>query len=50
MRKFSRSGKLAIHGRKMTGQVKTDLGECNLKVTRPDSECSEILVSNPKTE
>ncbi len=29
------------------GRVKTDLGECNLKVTRPDGECSEILVSNP---
>ena len=22
-------------------------GECNLKVTRPDGECSKILVSNP---
>ena len=30
-----------------TGQVKTELGECNLKVTRPDGECSKILVSNP---
>ncbi len=30
-----------------TGWVKTDLGECNLKVTCPDGECSEILVSNP---
>ncbi len=30
-----------------TGRVKIDLGECNLKVTRPDGECSEILVSNP---
>ena len=29
------------------GRVKTDLGECNLKVTRPDGECSKILVSNP---
>ena len=29
-------------------QVKTDLGECNLKVTHPDGKCSEILVSNPK--
>ncbi len=30
-----------------TGRVKTDLGECNLKVTHPDGECSAILVSNP---
>lgn len=32
-----------------TGQVKTDFGECNFNVTRPDSECSKILVSNPVT-
>ena len=44
---FRRSSKLAVHGCKMTGRVKTDLSECNLKVTRPDGECSEILVSNP---
>ena len=30
------------------GRVKTDLGEYNLKATRPDGECSEILVSNPE--
>ena len=30
-----------------TGQVKNCLGECSLKVTRPDGECSKILVSNP---
>ncbi len=30
-----------------TGRVEIDLGECNLKVTRLDGECSEILVSNP---
>ena len=29
-----------------TGRVKTDLGECNFKVTRPDSKCTKILVSN----
>ena len=46
-RKFCLSGKLAVHGCKMTGQVKTDLGECNLKVTHPNGGCSEILVSNP---
>ena len=45
---FHRSGKLAIHGCKMTGRVKTDLGECNLKITWPDGECSEILVSIPE--
>ncbi len=27
--------------------MKTDLGECNLPVSRADGECSEILVSNP---
>jgi len=32
-----------------TGGVKTDLVEYNLNVTRPDSECSKILVSNPVT-
>lgn len=32
-----------------TGQVKTGFGECNLNVTRPDSDCSKILVSNPVT-
>lgn len=37
------------------GRVKTDkqiyftLGECNLNVTRPDGECSKILVFNPVT-
>ena len=31
-----------------TGQVKNYLGECTLKVTRPDGECSKILVSNPE--
>jgi len=30
-----------------TGRVKIDLGECSLKVTRPDGECTKILVSNP---
>ena len=30
-----------------TGQVKNCLGECSLKVSRPDGECSKILVSNP---
>ena len=30
-----------------TGRVKNCLGECSLKVTRPDGECSKILVSNP---
>ena len=44
---FYRSGKLAVHGCKVNGRVKTELGECNLKVTRPDGECTEILVSNP---
>ena len=29
-----------------TGQVKSCLGECSLKVTHPDVECSKILVSN----
>ena len=28
------------------GQVKSFLGECSLKVTHPDGECSRILVSN----
>ena len=28
-------------------QVKNYLGECSLKVTRPNGERSEILVSNP---
>ena len=28
------------------GLVKNCLGECSLKVTRPDGECSKILVSN----
>ena len=27
--------------------MKNYLGECNLKVTRPNGEWSEILVSNP---
>ena len=27
--------------------MKTYLGECSLKVTRPNDECSKILVSNP---
>ena len=33
---FRRSGKLAVHGCKMqmTGRVKTDLGECNLSVSK----------------
>ena len=30
-----------------TGLVKNYLGKCNLKVTRPAGEGSEILVSNP---
>ena len=30
-----------------TGRVKIDLGECSLKVTRLDGECTKILVSNP---
>ena len=30
-----------------TGRVKNYLGKCSLKVTRPDGECSEILLSNP---
>ena len=30
-----------------TGRVKNFLGECRLKVTRPNGERSEILVSNP---
>ena len=30
-----------------TGRVKIILGDCSLKVTRPDGECSKILVSNP---
>ncbi len=30
-----------------TRREKIYLGERNLKVTRPDGECSEILVSNP---
>ena len=33
-----------------TGQVKNCLGECNLKVTCPDGECSKILVSNPECD
>ena len=33
---------------KETGRVKTYLGECSTKVTRPDGECSEILVFNPE--
>ena len=32
---------------KLSGRVKNCLGECSLKVTRPDGECSKILVSNP---
>ena len=36
-----------IFFREETGRVKTDLGTCNLKVTRPDGKCSKILVSNP---
>ena len=28
--------------------MKTDLGKRNFKVTRPDGECSKILVSNPE--
>ena len=31
----------------MTGRVKTDLGECNLRVTGPDRKRSESLVFNP---
>ena len=27
--------------------MKKCLGECSLRVTRPDGECSQILVSNP---
>ena len=27
--------------------MKNCLGECGLKVTRPNDECSKILVSNP---
>ena len=30
-----------------TGQVKNCLGECSLKDTRPDGECSKIIISNP---
>ena len=30
-----------------TGRVKNCLGECSLKVTRPNGECSKMLVSNP---
>ena len=30
-----------------TGRVKNCLGECSLKVTHPDGECSKILVFNP---
>ena len=30
-----------------TGQVKIYLGECSLKITRLNGECSAILVSNP---
>ena len=30
-----------------TGREKNCLGECSLKVTHPDGECSKILVSNP---
>ena len=30
-----------------TGRVKNCLGECGLKVTRPNDVCSKILVSNP---
>ena len=30
-------------------RVKNCLGECSLKVTRPDGGCSKILVSNPVT-
>ena len=30
-----------------TGRVKNYLGECSFKVTRPDGQCSKILVSNP---
>ena len=30
-----------------TGQVKTDLGECNVTVTGLDIKCSKMLVSNP---
>ena len=33
-----------------TGRVKIDLGECSLKVIRPDGECTKILVSNPAAE
>ena len=31
-----------------TGREKNCLGECSLKVTCPDGECSKILVSNPE--
>ena len=34
------------HVREGGGLVKNCLGECSLKVTRPDGECSKILVSN----
>ena len=27
-----------------TGQLKTDLGECDLKITRPDGKCFPIPV------
>ena len=30
-----------------TGRMKNCLGECSLKVTRPDGKCSKILVPNP---
>ena len=30
-----------------TGRVKNYLDKCSLKVSRPNGECSEILVSNP---
>ena len=30
-----------------TWRVKNYLGECSLKITRPNGERSEILVSNP---
>ena len=32
-----------------TGRVNNYLGECSLNSTRPDGECSEILVANPDT-
>ena len=28
--------------------MRSYLGECNLKGTRPDGECCKILVSNPE--